>query len=115
MKTVTAVAAVLFTAALVVPTVSQAQDVESVAVSYADLDLSTENGQYRLGRRIEFAAKTVCDLGETKYQLKFALATAACRADTMASVQPAYLAAIDGARRGTVTVGGAAALIVTAR
>lgn len=114
-KTVTAVAAVLFSAALLVPTVSQAQDVESVTVSYADLDLALVSDQDRLSRRIAFAAESVCDLGEEKYQLKLALATDACRTDTIASVQPAYLAAIDGARRGTVTVGGAAALIVTAR
>ena len=115
MKTATAAVAVLISAALVMPTVSQAQDVESVTVSYADLDLATGDGQSRLGRRIAFAAETVCDLGETDYQLKLAQATAACRFDTIASVQPAYLAAIDGARRGTVTVGGAAALVVTAR
>ena len=115
MKTVTAAAAVLISAALVVPTVAQAQDAKSVTVSYADLDLATDNGQYRLGRRIAFAAETVCDLGEANYQLKLAQATKACRVDSVASVQPAYLAAIDGARRGTVTVGGAAALVVTAR
>ena len=114
-KTVTAVAAVLFTAALVVPTVSQAEDVQSVRVSYADLDLATDVDQHRLGRRIANAAETVCDLGEEKYQLKLAAATGVCRTDAIAGVQPAYLAAIEGARRGTVTVGGAAALIVTAR
>ena len=115
LKTVTATAAVLFAAALVVPTVSQAEDVQSVKVSYADLDLATDVGQHKLGRRIDFAAETVCDLGEDNYQLKLALATQSCRNATIASVQPAYLAAIDGARRGTVTVGGAAALIVSAR
>ena len=114
-KSVTAVAAVLFAAALVVPTVSQAEDVRSVRVSYADLDLATDVGQNRLSHRIGFAAQTVCDLGEEKYQLKLALATESCRTATLASVQPAYLAAIDGARRGTVTVGGAAALIISAR
>jgi UrcA family protein len=115
MKTVTAAAAVLMSAALLMPTVSQAQDVKSAAVSYADLDLATGDGQYRLGRRIAFAAETVCDLGEANHELKLAQATKACRMDSIAGAQPAYLAAIDGARRGTVTVGGAAALVVTAR
>ena len=115
LKTVTAVAAALFAAALVVPTVSQAEDVQSVRVPYDDLDLATEFGQNKLGRRISFAAETVCDLGEQKYQLKLALATESCRSTTLASVQPAYLAAIEGARRGTVTVGGAAALIISAQ
>ena len=115
MKPVTAAAAVLISAALVMPTVGQAQDAKSVTVSYADLDLATQNGEYRLGRRIAFAAETVCDLGEVKYQLQFAQATKNCRMDTVAGVQPAYLAAINGARRGTVTVGGAAALVVSAK
>jgi|SRR5215210_3155839 len=115
LKTVTAAAAMLISAALVVPTVAQAQDAKSVTVSYADLDLATQDGEYRLGRRIAFAAETVCDLGEVKYQLQLAQATRVCRTDTLASVQPAFLAALDGARRGTVTVGGAAALVVSAR
>ena len=114
MKTVTAAAAVLLSAALVVPTVSQAQDVESVTVSYADLDLATDYGQNRLGRRIAFAAESVCDLGETAAELRLAQATKACRSESIASVQPAYLAAIDGARRGTVTVGASAALPTSA-
>ena len=114
-KTVTAVAAVLSTAALVTPTVSHAEDVRSVAVSYADLDLVSGAGQQQLERRISFAARTVCDLGERSYELDLAAATSACRTATIADAQPAFEAALNAARRGTVTVGGAAALIVTAR
>jgi len=115
LKTVTAVAAVVMTAALIMPTISQAEDVQSMKVSYRDLDLDSNAGQQKLGRRIAYAADTVCSLGEEKYQLKLALATQTCRTATIAAVQPAYFAAIDNARRGTVTVGSAASLIVRAR
>ena len=54
-KTVTAAAAVMMTAALVVPTVSHAQDVKSVKVSYADLNLASAPGEQKLQRRIAFA------------------------------------------------------------
>lgn len=114
-KTVTAAAAVLFSAALVLPTVSHAEDVRSVTVSYADLDLVSGLGQQTLERRISFAARSVCDLGERSHELDFAAATSACRAATIADAQPSFEAALAAARRGTVTVGGAAALIVTAR
>lgn len=114
-KTVTAVAAVLSAAALVTPTVSHAEDVRSVTVSYADLDLASGLGQQKLERRISFAAATVCDLGERNYELDLAAATSACRMATIADVQPAFEEAVNAARRGTVTVGGAAALIVTSR
>lgn len=114
-KTVTAAAAVLLSAALVVPTISHAQDVGSAKVTYADLDLASDTGQNRLVRRIAFAAESVCDLGEADYELKLAQATKSCRSDTIAGVQPAYLAAIDGARHGTVTVGATASLIIRAR
>ena len=114
-KTVTAAAAVLMTAALVLPTVSHAQDVKSVKVSYADLNLSSAPGEQKLQRRIAVAARVVCDLGETSRELDFANATKTCRAATIADVQPAYDAAVASARRGTVTVGEAAALILSAQ
>ena len=114
-KTVTAAAAVLMTAALVVPTVGHAQGVETVKVSYADLNLATAPGEQTLQRRISVAARMVCDLGETSRELDFANATRTCREATIADVQPAFEAALSAARHGTVTVGEAAALILSAQ
>jgi UrcA family protein len=115
LKTIHAFAAIVSAAALIAPTASQAEAPQSVRVSYADLNLAALKGQQSLERRIAFAAKTVCDLGETSRELKLAHATKLCRTDAIDRVQPAYEAAINAARRGTVTVLDAAALIVTAR
>ena len=114
-KTVTAAAAVMMTAALVVPTVSHAQDVKSVKVSYADLNLASAPGEQKLQSRIAFAAHVVCNMGESSRELDLASATKACRSATLADVQPAFEAAVSAARRGTVTVGEAAALILSAQ
>ena len=115
MKTVIAVAAVLAASAFVVPTVAQAQEVASARVSYADLDLASDLGQQNLQRRIFHAAESVCGIGAIRVDLKFALLAADCRDDAVATAQPQFLAAVDAARHGTVTVGGAAALIITAQ
>ena len=114
-KTLTATAAVMLSAALVLPTVSQAQDVESMKVSYADLDLASDAGQQRLERRIGFAAYLLCDLGESSKELDLAYATKTCRTASIAGAQPAFDAAVAAARRGTVTVGEGAALIISAQ
>lgn len=115
MKTVIAVAAVLAASAFVVPTVAQAQEVASARVFYADLDLSSDLGQQNLQRRIFHAAEGVCGIGAVRVDLKFALLSAECRDDAIAGAQPQFMAAVDAARHGTVTVGGAAALIITAQ
>jgi UrcA family protein len=114
-KPATAAAAVVLAAALVVPTVSQAEDTRSMSVSYADLDLGEDQGQARLQGRIAFAARVLCDLGERSKVLELAYATKTCRAASIAGAQPAYDAAVSAARRGTVTVGEAAALIISAQ
>jgi UrcA family protein len=115
LKTISAVAALAVASVFAVPTVSQAEDSQSVRVSYADLNLASVDGRHRLQHRVTYAAKTVCDLGETSSQLSLAALTKDCREDTIARAQPQLAAVIDANRRGTVTVGGAAALILTAQ
>ena len=112
LKSISAFAAVLAASALVVPTVSQAETVNSVSVSYADLNLATGAGEKILERRIANAARAVCEI-EDSHELALAQATAACRGDAIASAQPAFDAAVRGARRGEVTVLEAAALTIS--
>jgi UrcA family protein len=112
-KTLPAFAALVVAAALVTPTVSQASETNSMRVSYADLNLATNLGKNRLEGRIAHAARVVCVIEDSK-ELALRSATNACRTDAVASAQPAFEAAVAAARRGTVTVVGAASLIVTA-
>ena len=114
LKTLPALAALAAASALVVPTVSHAEDSNSVRVSYADLNLGTTFGQTKLQRRIAYAAETVCDTADAR-DLNILRAVRACRTGAVADAQPAYLAAVARARHGTVEVLDAAALIVTAR
>ena len=115
MKPISALAAVLLATAVVVPTVSQAADGNSVRISYADLNLANSKGQQQLKGRIAFAARNLCDSGARSQQLELAQSESMCRNSAIASAQPAFDAAVAGTRRGTVTVLDAAALIVTAR
>ena len=114
LKTISAVGALAAASALVVPTVSHAQEVNTMSVSYADLNLASQVGQYRLHNRITGAAKVVCVIEDSR-ELALAAATKDCRNDAVASAQPAYDAAVAAARRGSVTVIGAASLIVSGR
>jgi UrcA family protein len=114
LRAIPAFAAIVVAALLVVPTVSQAAESNSVRVSYADLNLASNAGAGALQRRIGFAARVVCEIEDSR-QLSLASATNACRSDTIESVRPAYEAAVASARRGTVIVGEGAALIVTGR
>ena len=112
-KTLPAVAAFVVAGTLVVPTVSQAAETNSVRVSYADLNLASSLGQHTLQGRIAGAARVVCVIEDSR-EIALRRATNACRGDAIASAQPAYEAAVNAARRGTVTVLDAAALVVTA-
>ena len=114
-KAVPALAALAFASALVVPTVSQAAEVASARVSYADLNLTTLGGQDRLQRRIAFAARTVCDVADAR-DLAFGRVVADCRDGAIEAAQPAFRAAVNNARTPSVEVlGAAAALTVTAQ
>jgi UrcA family protein len=46
------------------PAAAQERDTRTTGVTYTDLDLSTEAGQAELARRIEYAARQVCGMGE---------------------------------------------------
>ena len=114
LKTFTALAAVAAASALVVPTVSQAEEAASVRVPYGDLNLASDMGRYRLQNRIAFAAKSVCAIADPRDQ-NFSFAVNECRSGAIADAQPAYDLAVASARHGTVTVLDGAALIITAR
>ena len=113
-KTITAFAAVLAATSLVLPTISHAANSNSVRVGYADLNLASAPGQQILEQRIVRAARIVCVYDDGK-DVDLALETNACRSVAIADAQPAYAAAVSAARRGSVTVMDAAALIVTTR
>ena len=113
LKPLTAIAALVVASALLVPTVSQAEETSSVRVTYADLDLGSHVGQHTLQARIAGAARTICVWDDTK-ELQLGSEVRVCRGDAIASAQPAYNAAVAAARRGTVIIGTGAALIVTA-
>jgi UrcA family protein len=118
-KPIIAFAAVLIASALVLPTVSQAQEFNSadepnsMVVSYADLNLSALPAQVTLRGRIVHAAHEVCVYDETA-DVAFNRLLRSCRTGAVAQAEPAYQAAIAAARHGTVTVIDSASLIVTA-
>jgi UrcA family protein len=112
LKTVTAFAALLVASTLVATTVSHAAEPDSMRVSYADLNLASATGQRTLENRIVRAARIVCVYDDSR-DTDLAIEVNACRSDAVAGAQPAYTAAVNAARRGTVTVLDAAALIVT--
>jgi UrcA family protein len=112
LKTISALAALAVASAVVLPTVSQAEEPNSVRVSYADLNLGSDVGQHVLQRRIAGAARIVCVIEDSK-EIALRSATNVCRSEAMARAQPAYASAVAAARHGTVTID-AAALIIAA-
>jgi UrcA family protein len=112
LKTLPALAALAAAATLVVPTVSQAQETNSVRVSYADLNLASQFGQNKLQHRIAYAAEIVCDKADP-FDLNYTRAVSDCRIGAVAGAQPALMAAINAAKHPSVTVLDATALIVT--
>ncbi|MFL6753638.1 MAG: UrcA family protein [Sphingomicrobium sp.] len=113
LKTIPALAALAISAALVVPTISYADDLPTARISYADLDLASDSGQKTLLRRMSFASDSLCGVGKWK-ALGLADGAASCSRDTMAGAQPAYAEAVAKARHGTVEVLDTSALIITA-
>jgi UrcA family protein len=49
---------------LAVPAAAQQRDTRTTGVTYADLDLATEEGRAELDRRIDYAARQVCGMSE---------------------------------------------------
>ena len=113
-KAVPAAAALAVAAALVVPTVSHAQDTRSITVSYADLNLTSGIGQDRLQRRVDLAASYVCGQADTR-DFDWAREVRLCRTAAIDGAEPAVLAAINNARHPSVEVLQATALVVTAK
>ena len=111
MKAVSALAALAATSTFVLPTVSRADELNSVRVSYADLNLGSDVGQHMLQRRIAGAARVVCVIEDSR-ELALRSATNGCRSDAIARAMPAYETAVAAARHGTVSVD-AAALVVS--
>lgn len=103
MKAFPVLAALLTASALVVPTVSQAAQSNSIRVSYADLNLASEPGAAILEKRIELAARAVCEIEDSR-DLDLAMATGVCREGAIASARPAFHAALSAARNPSVTV-----------
>jgi UrcA family protein len=114
LKPISALAVALI-ASTFAPTIAQADVPSSVRVGYADLNLGNSAGQHVLQNRISSAATQVCAAAGTKLDLQLVGLENSCFADTIASAQPAYEAAINAARHGTVTVLDGAALIITAQ
>jgi UrcA family protein len=113
LKTLPALAALAIASALIVPTVSEAAETDSVRVSYADLDLGSDLGRTSLQGRIAHAAEVVCGPADHR-DIPFTQKVRECRRSTIADAQPAYQAAVNSARHGTVEVLEGAALIITA-
>ena len=103
MKAIPAFAALVIASALIVPTVSQAAQTNSVRVSYADLNLASANGANILERRISKAAKVVCEIEDSR-EIDLAQATMVCRNLAISDAQPAFNAALLAARNPSVTV-----------
>ena len=96
------------------PTAAQAQDANSMRVSYVDLNLASSPGQANLQRRIADAARTVCGIEDSR-ELALWFSAHDCRRDAVERARPAYEAAVASYRRGIVSVVDSAALVVTDR
>jgi UrcA family protein len=112
LKTIPALCALAVAVLLVTPTVSQAAEGNTVRVSYADLNLASAPGQYALRGRLSDAARTVCELEDSR-ALAIAAATKLCRGEALQRAEPAYEAAVAAARHGSVTVLESAAIVVS--
>ena len=102
-KAIPAFGALVIALALIVPTVSQAAQTNSVRVSYADLNLASPNGANVLEKRIAAAARIVCEIEDSR-ELALATATVVCRDQAVSDAQPAFRAALLAARNPSVTV-----------
>lgn len=103
LKAFPAFAALVAATVLIAPTVSQAAAVNTVRVSYADLNLASEAGARVLENRIESAARFVCEIEDSR-ELALARATNSCRDLAISDAQPAFHAALSAARNPSVTV-----------
>ena len=112
-KFLPAVAALAVASVLLVPTVSQAAAVDSVSVSYADLNLRGAAGRDMLTRRVNYATELVCSVGQAQI-LPEQVAADDCQDAALERARPAIAMAIRSAFNPNVTVG-ASALIISAQ
>ncbi|HEU5482882.1 MAG TPA: UrcA family protein [Sphingomicrobium sp.] len=103
LKAIPAFGALLAASALVVPTVSQAAETNSIRVSYADLNLASQAGATVLENRIESAARIVCVIEDSR-EFALAQATNSCRNQAISDAMPAFHAALGAARKPSITV-----------
>lgn len=112
LKLIPTLGALALSAILLVPTATQAQETNSVRVSYGDLNLASIIGRHKLQNRIAFAARSVCDIGDVR-DLDRLAEVRECRAKAIAEAQPKFDAAVEQMMHPSVTVLGATALVVT--
>jgi UrcA family protein len=98
MKTIFAIAATLIAASQA--TVVFAQSIETIKVSYSDLNIHSPEGAVKLDRRIGNAARIVCG-HDSAFDLKSRAAAARCetKARNEARAQIASLTAVNLAAR----------------
>ena len=111
LKAIPTFAALVVASVLVVPTVSQAAEPKSVRISHADLNLASEVGASILERRIDGAARIVCEIEDNR-DLGLGQATSSCRNQAIADAQPAFRSALAAARNPSVTVAGATIAVI---
>lgn len=114
MKTLICVSIALLGAApaLAQPIVATAPrgEVESITVSYADLDIATESGWARLDGRLRVAARSVCDVRPEPESLTRERASSRCFRSALAKGREAGREAMAARQSGTLL---AAADVIT--
>ncbi|MEL6878239.1 MAG: UrcA family protein [Pseudomonadota bacterium] len=88
-------------AALSTPAIAGGEKAPAVTVEIADLNLSTPEGQERLDRRIETAARKVCGLDAVRTGTRMRSARSErCYTEAMKSVEQQVAAMIEAKQRG---------------
>lgn len=88
-------------AAAAAPSFAAEMTTKSIAVSFKDLDLSTEQGQKTLEHRIDVAARDVCGMNDIATGTRIASNRArACYAKAASSTRTAIAEKIENARLG---------------
>ena len=114
LKTLPALAALLASGVVLVPTLSHAQETRSARVSYADLNLATGSGRQELHNRIASAAKSVCDTSDVE-GFAFRETMFDCSSTAIANAEPAFEAAVAQSMHPSVTVLESSALVVSSQ
>lgn len=92
-----AVAALASTTLVTASAMAEPVAVKSAAVAFSDLDLTSRAGSATLQRRVNAAARQVCDFGDAR-NLMARAASEECRAQALAQAEPQVDAAIKRAQ-----------------